>query len=139
MKTVREWLNELPYPLNEMAVEENLEHLCDIDVEGYDLSNAVCLHFDWGKAKYGDKLWEDVHLDICNHGNVRSETLSKYSTIIEEFIRKSVSSVKTKPISINHMLFEAYLDGISDVHSAYGDEHWITEIELIKGKFKELF
>lgn len=61
MKTTKEWLNELPHPLNEMAIENVRNHRESIlDDECSQMSYAVN-SFDWMGSPQGHDFWSEIY------------------------------------------------------------------------------
>lgn len=65
-KTRRDWLMELPEPINIMAVEnckkENKRRLNEIYCKN--TSNALLLAFTWACTEEGEDFWNGVYLEL---------------------------------------------------------------------------
>lgn len=62
MKTVEEWLSELPEPYRRVALRyhSNYSKMGKADC----LANALVLGFKWSSSKEGSKYWKEVH-EMC--------------------------------------------------------------------------
>ncbi len=79
MKTIYDWLCELPEPLNEMAINEHLsqddEFYVYWDLQPISLSIALANAFYWQGAEMGHDFWERVYEELVYlsrlsiHGN----------------------------------------------------------------------
>lgn len=59
MKTIREWLEELPEPYRTQAIENTEDELLLERVES--LKKAVKCAFIWNKSPQGHEYWSELH------------------------------------------------------------------------------
>ena len=59
MKTIREWLEELPEPYRTQAIDNTSESVLMIEKES--LSEAVLVAFSWWDSPEGLEYWSDFH------------------------------------------------------------------------------
>jgi hypothetical protein len=64
MKTVKEWLQELPEPYR----TQSLENCTNPDEEVKLLSEALGYGFYWGRTKQGYMYWSDIFDNIHSEG-----------------------------------------------------------------------
>lgn len=65
MKTIREWLEELPEPYRTQALENTAEERKQVIKK--DLDSALWCAFDWIWAKEGCRYWSNLHKKIENN------------------------------------------------------------------------
>lgn len=59
MKTIREWIEELPEPYRTQAIDNTSESV--LTVEEQSLYEAVIGAFNWKESTEGFKYWNDFH------------------------------------------------------------------------------
>ena len=59
MKTIREWLEELPEPYRTQAIDNTSES--DLMIEEESLADAVIGAFSWNESPEGEIYWGDFH------------------------------------------------------------------------------
>ena len=70
MKTIREWLSELPEPYRSQALENVDEKFIEY---GYNknrcksISTAILYAFDWSLSKQGHKYWDLLHIELIKN------------------------------------------------------------------------
>jgi len=62
MKTIREWLSELPEEIAKEAIEETIRLSDEIhlSVKDYSLKEALLGMFCWDKSKKGNDYWLEI-------------------------------------------------------------------------------
>ena len=65
MKTIKEWLNELPEINRSLALDNHEKQPFFFKGQDIDcLSDALDLGFEWNKTHEGFNYWEDFHNDL---------------------------------------------------------------------------
>jgi hypothetical protein len=59
MKTIREWLNELPEDVRDKAIANTLEDM--LNMKAKSLSSALMNAFNWGKSPEKSEFWVKIY------------------------------------------------------------------------------
>jgi hypothetical protein len=63
-KTIREWINDLPQPYRDMALEHAKDHAIKhyLNIEQPTARDGLMAAFDWPETKEGSKFWSMVSM-----------------------------------------------------------------------------